>query len=58
MAEKTSSLLNFNDIQSPKKFPVSIDLKKHLVKWSGTVLNLNFNDSMKSLFVKFMKKIQ
>ena len=55
MAEKNISLLNFNDIQSPKKFSVSIDLKKHCVKWSGTVLNLNLNDSMKSLFIKFMK---
>ena len=26
MAKKTFSLLNFNDIQSPKKFSVSIDL--------------------------------
>ena len=56
MAKKTSSLLNFDGIQSPKNLPVSIDLKKHFVKWSGTVLNLNLNDLMKSLFIKFIKK--
>ena len=41
-----------------KKFSSFYWFKKHFVKWSGKVLDLNLNDSMKSSFIKFMKKIQ
>ena len=47
MAERTFSLLNFNDIQSPTNFSVSVYLKNRFVKRSGTVPSLYLNDSMK-----------
>ena len=59
MAKITFFALNFNDLQSPRNFPVSIDLKKkRFVKWSGTVLNLILNDPMKLFFINFMNQIK